>query len=100
MKEMTKELAQEIVNEWNDIYEDVMRGAVWVKDPSEYEQIFEDDCYIDRYLWRGDAEFCITTDIPENVTYLSETVMVGFGDESAQFNLDELKHIIRENQLV
>lgn len=73
---------KEIVNKWNVIYDDLENNRIDLrkyddKGCSNFDEYYEDDEYIDRYIQDGTTEFCISSEKFENKeTWLSETIVV------------------------
>lgn len=80
-----------VIRDWNILYERVMGGNISL-DSENFDEVFEDDGYIDRYIWEGNAEFCITTDKSENTTYLSHDMILQMDCfmDSEQCSIEEL----------
>ena len=88
-----KEEIEEVINQWNKINDEVGFGTFPLF-TFDYEQMYEDDEYIDRYFWQGNVEFCITTDKAENAHYLSESLYLNKDGNSEPFLIGELKEMV------
>lgn len=80
-----------VIRGWNTLYEQVMGGNISLK-PENFDEVYEDDDYIDRYMVEDIAEFCITTDKSENTTYLSHDIILGIDAfiDSELYSIEEL----------
>lgn len=93
-KGYTKEEIKSVIESWNEIYDKVNNGT-FPMDRESFDQVFEDDEYIDRYFWAGDAEFCITTYKETDETYLSESLYLSLEDDTESFLIEQLKKIVK-----
>ena len=97
---ITVEEIKEIVNDWNRIYNDVENNRIDLRryddnGNANFDDYWEDDEYIDRYMNIGNAEFCISSEKLENKeTWLSEDIVIGKEDWIERFFIDELEKMI------
>ena len=94
----TKEEIKEIVDEWDEFYLQITSNC-YPFNEIEFDEVYEDDEYIDRYIWVGDAEFCISTKKwnegkRANIHYLSENIYLNKNGNSEPFFIEELRQLV------
>lgn len=90
---------EEIINQWDKLYNEVESGTFPIE-TYDYDQVYEDEEYIDRYVWMGNAEFCISTvkydeDKRVDIHYLSESLYLNKDGFSEPFLIGELKEMVK-----
>lgn len=97
----TIEEVKEIVNDWNRIYDGVENNRIDLRryddnGNANFDDYWEDEEYIDRYMNVGNAEFCISSEKFDNKeTWLSEDIVISKDDGGERFFIDELREMIK-----
>lgn len=101
---LTLDEVKEIVDMYDNLYNDVEQGREPKPQYDEigcpnYDDWYEDDEYIDRYLQIGDAEYCISTekydeDKRADKHWLSERVIISTDGKPEHWFISELYKLV------
>lgn len=94
----TKEYVKSVIEAWENYNTEINNGKEYSCKPSDYDDYWEDDEYIDRYIYDseiGDCCFCISTEKCSGTTWLSETITIYYEDGGCdEFYIEELRKML------
>lgn len=90
----TADEIREILNEWRRIYDEVENGIY-----PEYEEVFYDGGYTDRYFFIGTTECVVTSYISDKKPHLADVLNLEDREEGGYYDFSsrDLEEMLCEN---